>query len=75
MLDIFQTETLSETRQSEFAQRPEPTTFENTGISRTASSRHLLKSHHRRPMGRMPPQDHRLRNLQTAIGAKHGRKN
>jgi hypothetical protein len=75
MLDIFQTTHRSETRQSEFADRPEPTTFENTGVSRTASSRHLLKSHHRLPMGRMPPQEDRLRNLQTAIGAKHGRKN
>jgi hypothetical protein len=74
MLDIFQTTHRSETRQSEFADRPEPTTFENTGVSRTASSRHLLKSHHHRPMGRVPLQEDRPRNLQTAIGAKHGRK-
>jgi hypothetical protein len=74
MLDIFQTGHLSEMRQSEFAHRPETTTFENAGVSRTASSRHPLKAHHRRSMGRVPPQDYRLRKLQTAIGEKHGRK-
>src|SRR6202165_2331728 len=51
MLDIFQTGHLSETRQSEFAHRPETTTFGNAELSRTATCRHLLKAHHRRPDG------------------------
>jgi hypothetical protein len=74
MLDIFQTGHLSETRQSEFAHRPETTTFGNAELSRTATCRHLLKAHHRRPMGPELLQDYQLRKLQNAMGEKHGRK-
>ena len=64
MLDIFQTDGLSETRQSEFATGLKQQPLKTLSFPGPASG----------PMGLVPLQDYRHRKLQTAIGEKHGRK-